>query len=240
MTQTNMNISELTQIPIEEVLDLARQKYQESNYPDALICYEYFFDHSLDNDPSFYGVRLSYCLNEWAMLADLYSPALDALENKRKEVKSLFETTSTSIHFNEYRSISEYLNKKSDSFNLFLDYHTHKPQLAQKAVRYIWNELIEKELWDICIQYNEYLESIYEHSLNIFDNRIKLSNEDAQFQDDWFTEGTVKNFIKEVSDLLLVYQHTNQVEKIKQIKVQATSDMLLREQPEIINQINNQ
>jgi hypothetical protein len=63
-----------------DALDNARAAFKHGDYPEALRQYDYFFDHALDDDPAaLYGVRLSYCLDEWAKLGEKYPPALESL-----------------------------------------------------------------------------------------------------------------------------------------------------------------
>src|SRR4051812_19028994 len=89
-----------------EILDNARSAFRSGDYPVALERYEYFFDHALDDDDAaFYGVRLSFCLDEWARLGEKYPAAKDRLEKKRDEALSSLVQTRNPQQFNDFKSI---------------------------------------------------------------------------------------------------------------------------------------
>ena len=77
-----------------EVLATARSAARNGDYPLALDRFEWFFDHALEEDPaSFYGVRLSYCVSEWARVGQTYPPALRRLRERQQDALRLLDET---------------------------------------------------------------------------------------------------------------------------------------------------
>lgn len=217
---------ELTNKQIREVLSMARSLAQEGEYDKSLFCYEYFFAHSLDDDPyALYGVRLSYCLDEWAILGKKYPLALEHLEKKKKEVLALFEETLTPLLFHEFCCISKSLDKEEDILEKFLEYHHVKPEAATKVVYLVWDDLIEKELWSICACYPNYINQIYDKALHILDSYIQMSVKEPIIYDDTFKGEAKKTFIETITNLLLVLQYNNKSEKIDAVKKRIKDDM---------------
>lgn len=65
------------------VLREARQLVKSGQHAAALEKYIWFHDHALDFDRMLVGVRLSYAIDEWVVLGEVYPPAREALERVR-------------------------------------------------------------------------------------------------------------------------------------------------------------
>jgi hypothetical protein len=104
------------------------------DYAVALASYEDFFDHSLQDqgaENNYYGVRLSFCLDEWARLAEKHPKALQRLEAKAKETIAELERTRRPALFHDFISINKYLGQERTSIDLFLKYHSSDRSLAE-------------------------------------------------------------------------------------------------------------
>lgn len=65
-------------------LDAATELAADGRFEEALREFQWFHDHALDEDPTLYGVRLSYALGAWVDLGMDYPPALEALAAVRE------------------------------------------------------------------------------------------------------------------------------------------------------------
>jgi hypothetical protein len=143
-------------VPPGEVLKTARTAAMAGDYAVALVSYEDFFDHSLrgqGGENNYYGVRLSFCLDEWARLAEKYPKALQRLEAKARETIAELERTRRPALFHDFISINKYLGQERTSIDLFLKYHSSDRSLAEAIVNYIWDSLVEDAQWAICAAY---------------------------------------------------------------------------------------
>ncbi len=202
-----------------EYLDNARTAYKAKDYPEALIKYEYFFDHALDDDPaSLYGVRLSYCLNEWAMLGEKYPPAKDRLEQKRDEALSLLFETKEPERFHDFLNICRYLKCPDLPVEEFLKIHNKDKSLSAKIVRFIWDTLVDKKLWEVCAEYLENPKSKYDEFLFKFDHAMKSSKANPEWGGERFEDQVKGWFIRDVSNLLLVLKNSLKNEELEYIQ----------------------
>jgi hypothetical protein len=143
-------------VPPGEVLMAARAAAMAGDYAAALASYEDFFDHSLSDqgaENNYYGVRLSFCLDEWARLAEKYPKALERLEAKAKATIAELERTRRPALFHDFISINKYLGQERTSIDLFLKYHSSDRSFAEAIVNYIWDRLVEDAQWAICAEY---------------------------------------------------------------------------------------
>src|SRR5690242_9176390 len=107
-------------VPPGQVLKEARAAAKAGNYALALERYELFFDRALldqGEDNNYYGVRLSYCLDEWTRIGERYPAARQRLETKATEALAAFEATSDSEKFHDFQSITDHLGEKDRVFS---------------------------------------------------------------------------------------------------------------------------
>lgn len=103
-----------------EVLRQARNFVKSHEYAAALEKYIWFHHHALDIDRNLVGVRLSYAIEEWVALGQVYPPAKSALESLRDtKVKSLLQGTEDVRLFHDVASIDRALGQVERTRNLF-------------------------------------------------------------------------------------------------------------------------
>lgn len=88
-----------------------------------------------------YGVRLSFCLADWARLGEVYPPALRGLEAKADAALALLDQTREPARFHDFVAICRYLERPEEPVRRFLGYHAADRELAASIVRHIWDEL---------------------------------------------------------------------------------------------------
>jgi len=114
-------------------LRLARQAAAGANYEEALSDYRWWFDHALEYDKVFYGVRLSYVLHEWRDVGGEYPFALDELRGVRDDVEcKLRSAHATWDNFIELAFLNRYSDCESAAHSAF--YRTNR-DLAVGCVR---------------------------------------------------------------------------------------------------------
>ncbi len=219
-----------------DALNLARIAFEKGDYSEALKQYEYFFDHALDDDPyASYGVRLSYCLDEWASLGKQYTEALQRLEWKADEALALLNESRDPERFHDFMAICSYLERKEDPIQRFLGYHSSDRDLAESIVRFIWNELVEEGQWAVCAEYLSNSHETYQTALWKFDQAMQVCK---SLGGDEFEEQIKGWYVRDVTNLMLVLRNAGKTLEAKLIQDAMIADMASRGCPELAAQIN--
>lgn len=218
----------------KDALDAARAAARERRYDDALKNYEWFFDHALDDDPAaFYGVRLSYCLSEWADLGSRYPPARRRLEERRDEALALLDSTRDPEMFHDYMGICRALEDSRSPLEAFVDLHRRDPELAASAVRFIWHEVVEAGMWDVAAPYVKDAQFDYQNALEKFEQAMLVCDENPDFGGEEFADQIRGWCVADLRDLWLVLMHSNRSSEAEKIKELALGDARLRNHPTI-------
>ncbi len=203
------------------VLKDAQTAHQAGDFVNALKFYEHFFDHALDDDPyALYAVRLSHCLHGWVELAQVFPGAKNALERKKRSVLDLYETQRHPEQFHDYLSISRALGLEADALETFLALHNSHPKSATKLTKYIWNDLINAEHWQVCselmVESNQKLDELFA----VYDEAAKLKEFDSSFDNPSFEQHIVDNLLNDLQCVVMVLRHTNRVEELEAMQRQ--------------------
>ena len=223
---------------LRDSLDEARRAFKSKEYAVALDKYNYFFDHALDHDPSaLYGVRLSYCLDEWAKLGEEFPEAKVSLERKKEQALELLKETKEPERFHDYIAICKYLNCSEQAITKFIELHELDKNLAKVIVRFIWNQLMDKELWHICIIYlDDYLKK-YESCLIKFDQAMGICKSDESLGGVKF-ESQIKGwYVRDITNILLVFKNCDKQSKFNEILKLVEKDTVSRGYPELKREV---
>lgn len=153
----------------DQLLHSARDAFFEhKQYADATSHYQAFFDTTYQEN-SYAGPRLSYCLAEWNDLAQVYSPAMDALLALADKLKRVVESSHTRRDFHEYASVAQVLGKHDEVFSVFEQAVEHVPELGQRLFAFVYPYCAEQANWALCYRYLGDGVSQYEKELDTFD-----------------------------------------------------------------------
>jgi hypothetical protein len=134
----------MSDINPRDVLREARQLVKAHQYAEALEKYIWFHDHALDNNRSLVGVRLSYAIDEWAEMGEVYAPALRALEDVRDaKTTSLMNGTDDPSLFHDVRSINRALGQVERTRDLFKIIAGNNRGCAEKCFRFALESLVD-------------------------------------------------------------------------------------------------
>ncbi len=203
------------------VLKDAQTAHQAGDFVNALKFYEHFFDHALDDDPyALYAVRLSHCLHGWAELAEAFPGAKHALERKKREMLDLYKERKEPERFHDFFSISRVLGTESDALEQFLILHHENPKSAAKLSKYVWDDLINREHWQVCsnlmAESNQKLDELF----SVFDEASKLGELDPSFNKPQFDQHVVDTLLNDVERTVLVLRHAGRTNDIAAIQRQ--------------------
>ncbi len=98
----------------------AKSYAQKGEFEKALKEHVWFHNNALQVDRSYYGVRLSFALNEWVELGRKYPKALEELKNIRDKKASLLAGGATNPElFHDVEAINEHLGDTRSTALLF-------------------------------------------------------------------------------------------------------------------------
>lgn len=216
----------------------ARAAFDAEEFSAALRNYEYFFDHALEEDESFYGVRLSYCLDEWSRLGSKYPPAQERLQFKAEEAHQLLLSTREPSRFHDYMAICEYLRRGSASIDAFLALHRSDRELAESIVRFIWDELVDSKQWEVCASYLVNPPSDYANALRKFDQSMKICVADPSLGGIEFENQINGWYVRDVANIILVLSNSRRSMEARTIAAVMESDMKKRSRLDLVERIN--
>ncbi|MEZ0225709.1 MAG: hypothetical protein ACAH83_14230 [Alphaproteobacteria bacterium] len=219
----------------KETIEKARTAFTDGNYADALELYDHFYEHALEADPSYYGVRLSYCLDEWAELAKKYQPAKVRLEEKMATALRLLDTTRNPERFHDYHAICHFLKCPDKSIEKFFGYHDSDPQLALSLFSFIRDDLVAAKQWNVCSTYLSHPEKQYSNFLEAFDGSMRLAHK--QEQPDEFESFSKEWFVTNAGNLLLILKNAGRKQEAEAIYQQCSVDMQSRKFADLIAEI---
>ena len=221
-----------------DALDEARAAFQEKNYDRALERYEHFFDHALDVDPhSLYGVRLSYCLSEWAELGEVHPLARQRLEEKAGEALALLTQTRNPERFHDFMALCRYLHRTEEPVRCFLHFHAFDRDLASSMVRFIWDNLVDTQQLSVCEGYLEEPKARYDAALTTFDQAMEVCKSEP-FGGQELEEQINGWYVRDVSNILLVLKNTGRLTEASAIEACVELDMESRGRASLVDRVH--
>lgn len=204
---------------IMQVLQDAQLAHEAGDFVNALKFYEQFFDHALDDDPyALYGVRLSYCLDGWARLAQEFVGAKNQLTSKQSGCLALYLDKKQPESFHDYYAISIALGEQGIALEQFFQINESSSKSASRLIKYVWQDLIEGQHWQVCNQFLEDPVQKLDEYFSVFDEADRLQEMDISFASDTFKEHILSQLTKGVNELLLVLRHNNRVDDVEMIQ----------------------
>ncbi|GGX21430.1 hypothetical protein [Undibacterium macrobrachii] len=117
-------------------LTATRNAAFEGRYEEALNEYVWFHDHALEEQPSVYGVRLSFALSYWMELAEKYPRAREVLvEIRDRKAEALRVGKGDRELLHDVISINENLGSTAETHALFVQLEASSPQLAESSAK---------------------------------------------------------------------------------------------------------
>ncbi len=200
---------------IIQVLEDAQLAHKAGDFVNALKFYEQFFDQAPEEDPrSLYGVRLSYCLSGWSRLADQFVGAKNRLIEKQQEVLTEYKARKVPEKYHDYYAISRCLDKTDDAISEFLLVNEANQESAARIVKFVWEDLIKREHWQVCNQFLDEPVQKMDESFAIFDEQLRLRTVNPQFATEKFENHIIESLIASVNELILVLRHNERKDDV--------------------------
>ena len=193
---------------IVQVLEDAQLAHQAGDFVNALKFYEYFFDHALDDDPyALYGARLSHCLSGWGELAQVFPGAKNRLDAKKRDSLERYLNTRNPEDFHDYLSICRVLGIEEQALEEFLKLHNNEPKSAAKLTKFLWNDLVNAEQWEVCSALMEQSSQKLDELFAVFDEAAKLKDYDPSFNNIKFEQHIVDTLLDDLQKVVMVLRY---------------------------------
>ena len=206
---------------ILEVLNDAQKAHRAGDFVNALTFYQHFFKHALDEDPyALYAVRLSHCLHGWAELASVFPGAKQALENQSQSSLDDYMQKRNPEAFHDYLSICRALSREQEALQTFINLHNEQPKSAKKLSKYVWNDLIEQNHWEVCSDLMEDPSQKIDELFAVFDEADRLKQVDPSFDNPEFETHIVDQLILDTQRTVRILSNTNRAAEIAPLQRQ--------------------
>ncbi len=203
------------------VLENALTAHEAGDFASALQFYEQFFDHALDDDPyELYAVRFSHGLAGWAELAMVFPGAKISLERKSREVWQDYVDNRAAERFFDYLCICRHLGQEQDAINRFLALYAQEPKSAQKLTRYVWDDLVIGEHWQVCSDLLQEPAQKIDELFSIFQETQRLRSIDSEFDKPEFDTHIVDTILNDLQKVVLVLRHTGRTGELAEVQRQ--------------------
>ena len=224
---------------IIQVLEDAQLAHKAGDFTNALTFYEYFFDHALDDDPyAFYGARLSHCLTGWGELAQEFPGAKNRLDAKKREVLDHYLEGRDPERFHDYLTICRVLGVEGDALEQFLSLHHSEPKSAAKLSKYLWNDLINAEQWEVCSSLMEQAPQKMDELFAVFDEAAKLKEIDPSFDNIRFDQHIVDTLLDDVQKVVVVLRYADRSDDIDALQRQFHQGVASRDHSLLTKQVH--
>lgn len=149
---------------------------REGKYQEALDRFIWFHDHALEQEPSMYGVRLSFALSYWKDLGEKYPPAMAALKKTRDDKTMRMEKGEGNRElFHDVTALNRVLKDDNKTVELFRKLDQEQRDLARECWEIAKDPVFAAKSYDLIRKYvenpvNEFarVKAIYEQNTKIY------------------------------------------------------------------------
>ena len=223
-----------------ERLQRGEEAARQGRYQEALDEYVWFHEHALEHDDGYYGVRLSFALASWVVLANEYPPALKRLQEIRDTKASLLRTgDGNREHFHDVEAINRRLGESLHTYDLFVDLESARPELASACSNFAMASMIAARDFVRARRYMTNPAALIEKSGNgLNDDLQRVSGEpDDEFDMPTRTKDAyITNYIHRVMEVLTVLVGNGErpeAQRLKQLAIESISDPHARSRVQI-------
>lgn len=206
------------------IFEEAKEDLKNEDYELALLKLVWFHENACRYGDDYYGVRLSYALDSWYELAQVYEPAAEALESAGSVAKNhVLNQFDVFDKFHDFESINRVLNRTDDTLEFFLFLHKEDKETAEEVFSLAQPYLLETKQYALCGEYID-PEMNYFVAVEGYKSCIQLSkNPSGEF--DHLAEYGRNTFINEISTLVGLLVVNNREDEAKIIADKALTEL---------------
>ncbi|MBX2849574.1 MAG: hypothetical protein KTR16_14730 [Acidiferrobacterales bacterium] len=232
---------QLSQPDILKTLQNAQLAHKSGDFVTALEFYQYFFNHALDDDPyALYGVRLSYCLDGWAKLAELFPKAKLRLQEQQEESLCEYRETNNKEKFHDFYCICKAQNQQQEALKIFIEEYQENSKRAERLAKYVWEDLVLIENWHLCGLLLKQPEQKLDELFAIFDEGQQLKSVEPEFNTNNFDQHLIESLIKGTADIVQTLRFNNRSEEIHALQKLFAKEVEIRNDSSLSKAIHAQ
>jgi hypothetical protein len=191
-----------------DALRQAKSYAQKGEFEKALQKHVWFHDNALQVDRSYYGVRLSFALDEWVELGRKYPRALEELKSIRDKKASLLSGGDTNPElFHDVEAINEHLGEMRSTSVLFKQIEARNPVFAGSLYEVAEKSLITMGEYPLARKYLGDPQGRFATATNSFERGLLFAARQSQ-NSDIARRATEKIFSERVVRLVTVLAKT--------------------------------
>lgn len=201
------------------ILDEAREDAAACRHGTALAKLVWFHRNALSYEPGFYGVRLSYALDDWGSLAKVYPPARVKMRDVRDEAETTVKAGGKVREaFHDFRALNDVLGEPGKTIELFTWLDAEAPDEAKTVFDLARAALIRGGRFALC---GGYLDDDYGFKCRVagYQQNMRLA-EDPKFGGDLRDFG-IRHFSNETATLVALLVLNDRSEEAATIAAEA-------------------
>lgn len=207
-----------------EILNQARDSFEEGDYKSSLEHYQWFFTHAVQVDSTWVGAKYR-SLKEWYCLAEKYQPAYEALVKQKDKSLRSFQKYKGVEPLSEYSDICHFLKTDQEFIDLFAELCRNQIDFAKSAYISVENILIANREWELCnICIDNSLEK-YNMLLERFDELMRISKEGFNGE---YNDIYEQKFERDIQNLFWILHVGKRDDEVGMIQEKLKKDLLER------------
>jgi tetratricopeptide (TPR) repeat protein len=204
-----------------DALRRAQAYAQQGQFQKALQEHVWFHNNALQVDRSYYGVRLSFALDDWVKLGSKYPPALEELKTIRDKKTSLLAGGDPNPElFHDVDAINEHLGDTRSTAALFKQIDARNPAFAGSLYEIAEQSLIAAGEYPLARKYLGDPQARFATATNNFQRGLVFAANHLQ-NGDIARKATEQIFSERVVRLLTVLDKTGNSPGARAIQTQA-------------------
>lgn len=192
-------------------------------YEIALAKTIWFHEHALEYQQSMSGVRLSYALSSWMILAEQYPPAMAALTAARDRAeKNVRENIKVVDSFGDAAAINRELDETPRTVALFKWLNETRSKDVRYAFVYAYGPLIESREFALCAKYMN-ADEMLSRAQSLY--QILARKHPNAKVDQGMEKISAENYRHSVANLVAVLKITGKEDDAKRIATEAKATL---------------
>lgn len=138
-----------------DIYEEAIKDRKNKRYELALAKHIWFHENSVKIDPAYIGVRLSYNLEGWSLLAEQYPQAKELLTKRAEEARELVLKSEDGYRnaFKDFEAINKFMNASQDTVDLFVCLDRENVEKAKRVFVLAFSDLLAAEKYNLLNKY---------------------------------------------------------------------------------------